>query len=423
MARFAHHARRVRVLKHIQPTREKTLIGKRIWHVRPTISESCFGYLHDYFQDIPALPVLHELTCDHDDFELAEYLGLFFSLVLRVLSFSRSDSHYSACRVFDELTKRGCADALEVLRLDEASRPADLWDEPDDLGMAFLARLPRLRKLTLPLILKADYRTILQQMSPGSFPALRELKILCVRTGAKEPSDGDAALGAITDLLNYLAPTHPLRVLGLEVPEKLENGATRKGIRALFEAVGAFANTLDTLSIWLGIFQRKDEPPLDRSIFAPLTDIPVHELVMERIAFDIDLPDLEAIRDTWPALRYLYLGQRGVGSSYRIPVTALPGFVSGLRNLEKLGLTVYDSGEDLDLKKTRKRAQWRIRGLDVGYSRFLRGRAAEVATYLARSFSCATPTIFDGFPYTSDIAWQKAVEEEQSRQRRGVRPV
>ena len=419
MVRFVRHARRVRVLKNIQPKRAKACARMRysLQGVLPTIDEVCFGILHTYFKERPALPNLRRLTCDHDDIICAEHLGLFLSPALRALKFRRTVTKYSIHDISDELTKRGCTDALEVLQLDEASHPRSSELEKSGTGMEFLARLPRLRRLGIFFDLSEDYRTILQCLPPGSFPSLQQLKVEGGRVRSwRCVSDGDTALKTIADFLNYFAPTHPLRSLHVDMPVDLDNVVSQQAIRALFEAVAAFEDTLDILTIFLGSSLRDDEAPLTRSIFEPLMSCWVSGIVMDNMAFDIDLADLEAMRDTWPALYCLGLGQQSTLSSAHISAASLPGFVSGARSLEKLGVQVYDSGERLGLEVAEKQANLRLRVLDAGYSLVHRDRIREVAAYLSCSFPSSTPTFCteNHFSYLW-LTWHAAVKTEQLR--------
>ena len=424
MVRFAHHARRVRVLKHIEPTQKKLFVGKRYSsQVLPTIHRACIGVLHEYFQDSTALPALRELTWNHGGVQFARFLAPFFSPALRVLKFENMESrYYTVYDVFDELTKKGCTEALEVLQLDGAGF-FDLSEmRGNDLGIELFARLPRLHTLGFFLDLAADYGTVLQRLPPGSFPSLRSLTIHCGTSASRERDlDGDTALGTIAKLLDYLAPTHPLRSLVFEVPRKLKISVSRSAIRAILTAAAAFANTLDTLGFVLGVGLHKGEAPLDRSVFEPLTRVPcVEYIVMEHAAFDIDVANLKAMGDTWPDLCWLCLGQEDVRSPARVPATSLPGLVAEMRSLEKLGVKVYDSGERLDLEMAEKQARRRLRRLDVGHSRFPRERVTEVATYLSRSFPEATLTLSPDIYGINSCVWEKAVEEDKSRQKRNA---
>ena len=428
MVRFLHHARRVRVLKRVQPLWETTTAVKiarmryetggghvalDLSELRPLINKECFSILCDYFQDKPALPALLILICNPIDVSSAGHLALFFSPILRVLKFkhSRSQYPYHIRNILAELAKKGCVDALEVLELSEAgSFPSVI----DDKEMKFLAILPRLCRLKLYLDPTTEYKTILRRFPPASFPSLRSLWVVCGdKRVEKDVSDGDAALSTITDLLRYLAPTHPLEELIYAVPAP--GYASRENLDALFEATATFADTLRTCGFVLRVDQRKDQPPLDWHIFEPLRRIRLlHEICVAKLALDIDLADLNAMKDVWPALLWLRLGQHNARSPSRIPVDALPDLVRGLPYLEDLGVPVHDKCKPLDLGNAEQQQVPWLRKLDVGCSRL--HRFLTVAAYISRSFPNTTPTIS-----TEDrmlrYAWQGVVEEEQRRRK------
>ncbi|EKM61885.1 uncharacterized protein PHACADRAFT_248788 [Phanerochaete carnosa HHB-10118-sp] len=437
VTRFAHHARRVRVLNSLTPQKafdkrpsmdvqlSRMLGGRpRDWnpwrpdHVGSYVDDSCFQILHKFFGHSPALPALRVLCCNHPNLYDMSHLTLFFSPTLRRLVFSENCAHFRFEYVFANLEKSPCRNTLTALQLDDNPTAASANIKLDAYDVVFLASLPRLEWLQLFLDTSIDCNTMCQELPVAPFPSLRCLKLTYhnIKQEDSDPSDGDLALKDFTTLLRHLQPLCPLQHLPITVAG---NGdISHASIRAFFAALAAFRPSLVSLGMVIMAPSRAGEPPFGIHDLAPLLELPVKELSLEAIYMDISRADLHVFTAAWPRLNWLHLGQDNADTATLFPLSTLPDIVRTMPYLTQLGLRVHDDGEPLDIDAPVDPALQRISMVDLGSSSLQNRERA--ALFIARSFPNATSLLYDPHDSRVKAFWWQATDHVRRHIREGM---